>query len=95
MNEEMRFQRLDAYKVAKELARRVHLARIRDRELRDQATRASKSAFSRALRGVARLRWRWESPSFCGLWRERLAASRPSNGSCAAPPPARPSPWPP
>ncbi len=39
------FQRLDVYRAAKELARRVHLARIRDAELRDQATRASKSAF--------------------------------------------------
>ncbi len=33
------FQRLDVYRAAK------HLARIRDAELRDQATRAAKSAF--------------------------------------------------
>ncbi len=39
------FQRLDVYVAAKELARRVHLAHIRDAELRDQATRAAKSAF--------------------------------------------------
>jgi four helix bundle protein len=39
------FQTLDAYRVARELARRVHVAKIRDRELRDQATRASKSCF--------------------------------------------------
>ncbi len=39
------FQRLDVYVAARELARRVHLAGIRDAELRDQATRASKSAF--------------------------------------------------
>jgi four helix bundle protein len=39
------FQNLDAYRVARELARRVHLAKIRDRELRDQATRAAKSCF--------------------------------------------------
>jgi four helix bundle protein len=39
------FQRLDAYRVARELARRVHESKIRDRELRDQATRASKSCF--------------------------------------------------
>src|SRR5258707_2750689 len=39
------FQNLDAYRVAKELARRVHVAKIRDRELRDQATRAAKSCF--------------------------------------------------
>ncbi len=39
------FQTLDVYVAAKELARRVHLAKIGDAELRDQATRASKSAF--------------------------------------------------
>jgi len=39
------FQSLDIYRVARELARRVHAAKIRDRELRDQATRASKSCF--------------------------------------------------
>ena len=39
------FQRLDVYVAAKDLARRVHLAGIRDAELRDQATRAAKSAF--------------------------------------------------
>jgi len=46
------FQRLDAYKVAKELARRVHEARIGDSELRDQATRASKSAFLGLCEGL-------------------------------------------
>ena len=47
MNDEMLFpfQRLDAYRVARELARCVHAAKIRDRELRDQATRAAKSCF--------------------------------------------------
>jgi four helix bundle protein len=40
-----RFQQLDVYRAARELARLVHVARIRDRELRDQATRASKSCF--------------------------------------------------
>ncbi len=39
------FNDLDAYRVARELARRVHASKIRDRELRDQATRASKSCF--------------------------------------------------
>lgn len=39
------FQRLDAYRVAKELVRRVHEAKITDAELRDQATRAAKRAF--------------------------------------------------
>jgi four helix bundle protein len=47
MNQQHLFpvQKLDAYRVARELARRVHEARIRDRELRDQATRAAKSCF--------------------------------------------------
>src|SRR6266513_6312873 len=40
-----RFQNLDCYRVAREVAQRAHAARIRDRELRDQATRASKSCF--------------------------------------------------
>jgi four helix bundle protein len=39
------FQKLDVYRVARELAQRVHEAAIRDRELRDQATRAAKSCF--------------------------------------------------
>ena len=39
------FQKLDVYVAAKELARRVQVAKLRDRELRDQATRASKSCF--------------------------------------------------
>ena len=39
------FQTLDIYRATRELALRVHQARIRDRELRDQATRASKSCF--------------------------------------------------
>ena len=39
------FQKLDVYIAARELAARVHRARIGDAELRDQALRASKSAF--------------------------------------------------
>ena len=39
------FQQLDVYRVAKEFAGRVHRAGISDAELRDQATRAAKSAF--------------------------------------------------
>jgi four helix bundle protein len=39
------FQKLDCYRIAKDIARLVHEARIADAELRDQATRASKSAF--------------------------------------------------
>ena len=46
------FQRLDAYKVAREIAVRVHEARIRDAELRDQATRAAKSAFLGLCEGL-------------------------------------------
>ncbi len=42
---EFAFQKMDIYRAAKELAARIHLARIADAELRDQATRASKSAF--------------------------------------------------
>ena len=39
------FQKLDVYQASKELARRVEAARIRDAELRDQATRAAKRVF--------------------------------------------------
>ena len=40
-----KFQQMDIYRVAKELALQVHQAAIGDTELRDQASRASKSAF--------------------------------------------------
>ncbi len=46
------FQRLDAYRAARELAALVHRAAIRDAELRDQATRASKSAFLNLCEGL-------------------------------------------
>ena len=46
------FQKLDAYKVAREIAVRVHEARIADPELRDQATRAAKSAFLNLCEGL-------------------------------------------
>ena len=39
------FQKLDVYIATKELSRRVEIAKIRDRALRDQATRACKSCF--------------------------------------------------
>jgi four helix bundle protein len=54
MNEDQRFafQKLDAYVVARELAVRIHEARISDAELRDQATRASKSAFLGLCEGL-------------------------------------------
>jgi four helix bundle protein len=45
-------QRLDVYVVAKEIAKRVHEAKIRDAELRDQATRASKSCFLTLCEGL-------------------------------------------
>ena len=44
-NELLAFQKLDIYVAARELAAVVHRAGIADAELRDQATRASKSAF--------------------------------------------------
>ena len=52
MNELLPFQKLDAYVVAKELARRTCAAGIRDAELRDQATRAAKSAFLGLCEGL-------------------------------------------
>jgi four helix bundle protein len=45
-------QRLDAYVVAKEIAKRVHEAKIRDTEWRDQATRAAKSCFLTLCEGL-------------------------------------------
>ena len=46
------FQRLESYRVAKEIAVLVHRAGIRDTELRDQALRASKSAFLNLSEGL-------------------------------------------
>ncbi len=46
------FQNLDAYRVARALAARVHHASIRDAELRDQASRASKSVFLNLCEGL-------------------------------------------
>jgi four helix bundle protein len=51
-DQRMPFQRLDSYAAARELARRVHAAKIRDAELRDQATRAAKSAFLNLCEGL-------------------------------------------
>ena len=48
----MAFQMLDVYVAAKELAKRVHEAGVRDAELRDQATRASKSTFLGLCEGL-------------------------------------------
>ena len=52
MQDQLAFQRLDSYQVAKEIAKLVHLAKIRDTELRDQATRASKSCFLQLCEGL-------------------------------------------
>jgi four helix bundle protein len=54
MNDEqlLSFQRLDLYVVAKDMAVRVHRAGIRDAELKDQAERASKSAFLQVSEGL-------------------------------------------
>src|SRR5512134_3367430 len=46
------FQSLDVYRAARELAVRVHRASIGDAELRDQATRAAKSAFLNLAEGL-------------------------------------------
>jgi four helix bundle protein len=46
------FQKLDIYRVAKELARLTQLAGICDAELNDQATRAAKSAFLNLCEGL-------------------------------------------
>ena len=47
-----RFQQLDVYQVARDFARQVHQASIRDSELRDQATRAAKSTFLGLCEGL-------------------------------------------
>jgi four helix bundle protein len=46
------FQKLDVYRVARELVVLVERAGIRDRELRDQATRAAKSVLLRLCEGL-------------------------------------------
>jgi four helix bundle protein len=46
------FQRLDVYQFARQLAALVHRLDIRDAELRDQATRAAKSAFLNLCEGL-------------------------------------------
>ena len=43
---------LDVYRVARELASLVHSAGLADAELRDQATRAAKSAFLNLCEGL-------------------------------------------
>jgi four helix bundle protein len=46
------FQKMDCYRVALQFAKGVHEARIADAELRDQATRAAKSAFLGLCEGL-------------------------------------------
>jgi four helix bundle protein len=46
------FQNLDVYRAARELAALAHRASIADAELRDQATRAAKSAFLNLCEGL-------------------------------------------
>ncbi len=50
------FQNLDAYVAAREIAVRVTRASISDPELRDQATRASKSVFLNLAEGLPDVR---------------------------------------
>jgi len=52
MQDRLPMQSLDSYQVAKEIAKLVHLAKIWDTELRDQATRASKSCFLQLCEGL-------------------------------------------
>jgi hypothetical protein len=46
------FQKLDCYTVARQLMVRVSEAKIRDNELRDQATRAAKGTFLKLCEGL-------------------------------------------
>ena len=50
--DQLPMQRLDVYIAAKELVRLVHESKIRDAELRDQATRAAKSCFLALCEGL-------------------------------------------
>jgi four helix bundle protein len=52
------FQRLDVYSVSRAVAERVQRATISDAELRDQARRASKSAFLNLCEGLPS----WSAP---------------------------------
>ena len=51
-NEMLGFQGLDVYRAARELVEVVVRAKIEDRELRDQATRAAKSVLLRLSEGL-------------------------------------------
>ena len=69
------FQRMDIYLAARELAALVHRARIADAELRDQATRASKSVFLNICEGLPS-----ESP---GIRRRHFGLAQGSLGETA------------
>ncbi len=49
---EIRFMAMDVYRAARELVRRVHAAKIRHAELRDQAERASVSTLLALAEGL-------------------------------------------
>lgn len=61
-DQRLKFQTLDSYIAAKEIARLVHVSKISDSELRDQATRASKSCFLQMCEGL---------PSFSAAMRRK------------------------
>jgi len=71
-----RFQSLDIYRLAKDLAVLVQDARIKDGELRDQATRAAKSCFLNLAEGL---------PSdMAGVRRRHFSLANGSLGELAA-----------
>ena len=59
-----RFQSLDIYRLAKDICVLVQEARIKDAELRDQATRAAKSCFLNLSEGLPSDRCRHSSSAF-------------------------------
>jgi len=70
------FQKLDVYVAAKEVAVRVQRARIADGELKDQATRAAKSAFLNLSEGLPSRQ--------AGMRRKYFAAALGSIGELSA-----------
>jgi hypothetical protein len=52
MDHRLPFQRLEVYVAARNLAKLIHDAAIRDAELRDQATRAAKSTHCDLCEGL-------------------------------------------
>ena len=76
MTEMFPFQRLDVYVAARELAALIHAARVAAAELRDQASRASKSVVLNLAEGLAS-----ESP---GVRRRHFAIAAGSTFEVAA-----------